>query len=169
MRFAAIYICDDNGDDNDDDAGSWDSTMSVHDPRAQQSAAKISLPGKAYSLSLSDSTNRVVVATSDRHILVFDTRNLQAGPEEVRESPLKCQTRDVACFLDGSAFAVGSIEVGYAKLCEVRLGGPLDCVAMLHTYIDTITIMVQKYARSCPILTYLVLSCQLSSAMLHVM
>ena len=83
--------------------------MSIHDPRAQQSAEKVSLPGKVYSLSLN--ANKVVVATSDRHILVFDIRNLQKGPEEVRESPLKFQTRKVSCFLDGSAFAVGSVEV----------------------------------------------------------
>lgn len=89
--------------------GSWDRTISVHDPRAQQSATTLSLPGKAYSLSLND--NKVVVATSERHILVYDMRNLEKGPEEVRESPLKFQTRTVSCFLDGSAFAVGSVEV----------------------------------------------------------
>lgn len=84
--------------------------MSLHDPRAQQPAARSPLPGKAYSLS--SAGNKVVVATADRQILVFDLRNLQGGAQEVRESPLKYQTRRVSCFLDGSAFAVGSVEVG---------------------------------------------------------
>lgn len=89
-------------------SGSWDCTVSVHDPRAQQSAEKLSLPGKVYSLSLNE--NKAVVATSERHILVYDIRNYSIGPVEVRESPLKYQTRVVSCFLDGSAFAMGSIE-----------------------------------------------------------
>ena len=83
--------------------------MSVHDPRSQTSATKLSLPGKVYSLSLTD--NKVVVATADRHILVYDIRNMQNNPLETRESPLKYQTRTVSCFRDGSAFAVGSVEV----------------------------------------------------------
>lgn len=93
--------------------------MSVHDPRSQTSAAKLSLPGKVYSLSLTD--NKVVVATADRHIQIFDIRNMQHAPLEKRESPLKYQTRTVSCFLDGSAFAVGSVEVRSRVLCLFSL------------------------------------------------
>ena len=89
--------------------GSWDATIAVHDSRKQENAEKIPLPGKAYSLSLN--ADKLVVATSDRHILVYDIRNMSGGPIETCESPLKYQTRVVSCFLDGSAYAIGSVEV----------------------------------------------------------
>ena len=92
--------------------GSWDSTATVWDPRQTDSAhctAVLNLPGKAYSLSLT--STRIVVATSERHIVVYDSRNLSA-PEQVRESPLRYQTRKVSCFPNGEGFALGSIEVG---------------------------------------------------------
>mmetsp|Transcript_1569 Transcript_1569/g.2511 ORF Transcript_1569/g.2511 Transcript_1569/m.2511 type:complete len:326 (+) Transcript_1569:91-1068(+) len=90
--------------------GSWDSTATVWDPRQTDSAhctAVLNLPGKAYSLSLT--STRIVVATSERHIVVYDSRNLSA-PEQVRESPLRYQTRKVSCFPNGEGFALGSIE-----------------------------------------------------------
>ena len=61
------------------------------------------------------------MATADRHIQVYDIHNLQNGPIESRESPLKYQTRKVSCFLDGSAFALGSVEVSKLNVCS--LGG----------------------------------------------
>ena len=64
-----------------------------------------------------------MVATADRHIQVYDIHNLQNGPIESRESPLKYQTRKVSCFLDGSAFALGSVEVSKLNVCS--LGGIL--------------------------------------------
>ncbi|KAK2077889.1 hypothetical protein QBZ16_003757 [Prototheca wickerhamii] len=81
---------------------------------AQAPLAELALPGKAYSMSLSGS--RLVVATSERHLLVvnlagFDPSNpASLRPEQLRESPLKHQTRTVAGFPDATGFAVGSIE-----------------------------------------------------------
>lgn len=96
--------------------GSWDSSIKSWDLRAStQNHTTTALPGKVYSMSLS--TNRLVVATSGRHILVYDVRNM-SQPEQVRVSPLRCQTRRVACFMDGSAFAVGSVEV---NICNTKM------------------------------------------------
>ena len=129
---------------------------------AQAPLAELALPGKAYSMSLSGS--RVVVATSERHLLVVNLAGCVGGvrgrlrrlllillqghdeccaicvwqkqhakescighathplfrfdpsnpaslrPEQLRESPLKHQTRTVVGFPDAAGFAVGSIE-----------------------------------------------------------
>ena len=101
-------------------SGSWDATVAFWDPRAggggggfpsSSSAAalvqRVTVPGKVYSLSASQ--HKVVVATSERHILVYDIRNM-VQPEQERESPLRHQTRKVACSIDGRFFAVGSTE-----------------------------------------------------------
>jgi hypothetical protein len=64
--------------------------------------------GKVYSLSLT--STRLVVATADRHIVVYDKRNL-AVPEQIRESPLRYLTRQISCFPNGEGFVIGSIEV----------------------------------------------------------
>lgn len=54
-------------------SGSWDNTVSLWDRRADQpSVRNIQTPGKVYSLSVAG--NKIVVATSDRHILIYDTR-----------------------------------------------------------------------------------------------
>lgn len=90
----------------------WDSTLRLWDPRADNShIGTISLPGKAYSMSLSSSL-RLVVATSGRLITIFDIRTLSqdSSPEQERESSLKHQTRCVRCFPDGTGFAISSIE-----------------------------------------------------------
>lgn len=94
----------------------WDSKLRVWDPRRPVPAPTLTvdLPGKGFAMAVSDrahsgSATRVVVATSERHILIFDIRNMSI-PEETRESPLKFQTRSLAAAPDGSGFAVGSIE-----------------------------------------------------------
>jgi len=88
-------------------SGSWDKCMSVWDARNNARSHLIEMPGKIFSLSSSE--NRIVIATVDRHIAIYDIRNLSA-PEQIRESPLKHQTRKVSCSPDGHSFAVGSTE-----------------------------------------------------------
>lgn len=76
------------------------------------------LTGKIYSIS--GHSNRLVVATSTRDILIFDIRYM-SGPEQTRESPLRHQTRKVACDpVTGQSFTVGSVEVRHA-VCSVVL------------------------------------------------
>ena len=53
--------------------------------------------------------NLLVVATAGRHILTYDVSG-QPREHSRKESPLKYQSRCVACFPDATGFAVGSIE-----------------------------------------------------------
>lgn len=52
----------------------------------------------------------LVVATAERKIQTFDLRNpgTQYGP--TIDSPLKFQTRSIACFPDQTGYAIGSVE-----------------------------------------------------------
>lgn len=88
--------------------GGWDATVRAWDPRAGRPAgAAARVPGKVFALDAA--AGRVVVATSGRHVHVYDVRRLDR-PEQVRESSLMHQTRCVGCFPDGTGFALGSIE-----------------------------------------------------------
>lgn len=49
------------------------------------------------------------MALAGRKVLIFDVRQLSM-PEQVRESPLKYQTRKVACSPDGRGFSISSVE-----------------------------------------------------------
>lgn len=53
--------------------------------------------------------NRIVVGTANRHVLIYDVRNLSV-PEQTRESSLKFQTRCIRCFPNGHGYALSSIE-----------------------------------------------------------
>ena len=100
--------------------GGWDKVVNGWDTRAPGAAvASMRLPGKCFSMSMGE--NRLVVGTSERRILCFDTRMLKAldpsKPEDSntpptfdRESFLRFQTRAVRCSPDGESFAVSSIE-----------------------------------------------------------
>ena len=54
--------------------------------------------------------NLLLVATAGRHIYLYDTRSLSAGPLQKRESSLKYQTRCVRFFSDATGFVCGSVE-----------------------------------------------------------
>ena len=71
-------------------SGSWDSTVSSWDTRSTTSTTTLNAGGKVYSMSLTDT--RLVFATSNNQILVYDIRNM-GMPEQQRESPLKHQVR----------------------------------------------------------------------------
>ena len=55
------------------------------------------------------SGNRVVVGTADRLVNIFDLRRPEE-PEQRRESSLRHQTRTIACYPDGTGYALSSIE-----------------------------------------------------------
>ena len=52
--------------------GSWDGSLRLWDLRSAAQVARVALPGKAYSMSACDT--RLVVATSGRHVDIFDLR-----------------------------------------------------------------------------------------------
>lgn len=95
-------------------SGSWDATLRLWDARSPDGPGRcvgtLPLPGRAYSMSTSGT--RLVVATADRRIQVYDLRSLRAGaaPQQQRESPLKYQTRLIRCTPDGRGYAVSSVE-----------------------------------------------------------
>mmetsp|Transcript_5419 Transcript_5419/g.14633 ORF Transcript_5419/g.14633 Transcript_5419/m.14633 type:complete len:338 (+) Transcript_5419:171-1184(+) len=92
-------------------SGSWDQTLKLWDPRAPNPLIKTigPLPGKVYTMSCSQ--NKLVVGTSRRFVLIYDTRKLEYGAaEQQRESSLKYQTRCIATYPDGRGYALGSVE-----------------------------------------------------------
>ncbi|CAL5227848.1 g10880 [Coccomyxa viridis] len=92
--------------------GSWDRTVCCWDPRIPKGsnrAAQMRLPGKVFSMSCAG--QRMVVATSSRHVLIYDIRKLESGlPESERESSLRYQTRCLRCYPDATGYAMGSVE-----------------------------------------------------------
>ncbi|CAZ85703.1 unnamed protein product [Tuber melanosporum] len=87
--------------------GSWDKTIKYWDLRQQQPVCLVKLPERVYTMDVS--RDLLVVGTAEKHLQIINLKN----PETVFESrisPLKWQTRVVACFPDASGFAVGGIE-----------------------------------------------------------
>lgn len=87
--------------------GSWDKTIKYWDLRQQQPVGSVNLPERVYTMDAS--RDLLVVGTADNHIQVINLKN-PGTVFESRASPLKWQTRVVACFPDASGFVVGSIE-----------------------------------------------------------
>lgn len=88
-------------------SGSWDKTLKYWDLRAPTPMAVVALPERCYSLDVNG--DLLVVATAERHICIINLNN----PTHIFKdmpSPLKWQTRVVACYHNGTGFAVGSIE-----------------------------------------------------------
>jgi len=89
-------------------SASWDRTLKYWDLRAPQPVASVALPERVYAMDLVG--DLLVVATAERHILLFNLSQNPTVPIRTIASPLKWQTRTVACFTNGSGYAVGSIE-----------------------------------------------------------
>ncbi|KAK0409976.1 hypothetical protein QR680_004874 [Steinernema hermaphroditum] len=87
--------------------GSWDSSVKFWDLRSSHSVATADVGDKVYAMDVKK--NRAVIGTKDRKVFVYDMRNLRQ-PEQVRDSPLKYQTRAIRCFPTGEAFVLSSIE-----------------------------------------------------------
>lgn len=76
-------------------AGSWDRTLKYWDGRTPNPVLTVQLPERCYALDVKHPL--LVVGTADRHILVY---NLAKPDQPYKQllSPLKWQTRCVACF-----------------------------------------------------------------------
>nr|CAD2182418.1 unnamed protein product [Meloidogyne enterolobii] len=88
-------------------SGGWDNMLKIWDIRALMPVNSLDCGEKVYALDVID--NRAVVGTKDRRVLVWDVRSMKT-PLQVRESPLKFQTRCIKCFPSGEAFVLSSIE-----------------------------------------------------------
>ncbi|KAM3164408.1 Nucleoporin GLE2 [Lachancea thermotolerans] len=87
--------------------GSWDKTVKYWDLRQPQPISTLMMPERVYCM---DSKQKLlVVGTAERHIVVIDLNN-PTSIFKTTTSPLKWQTRSVACYIEGNGFAVGSIE-----------------------------------------------------------
>ncbi|KAH3763442.1 mRNA export protein, partial [Pelomyxa schiedti] len=75
---------------------SWDRSVRFWDTRAQQPTFQMTLPERCYWGDHSHA-EFFLLATADKKVLVFDTRN-PATPMKTVESPLKFQTRCVCSF-----------------------------------------------------------------------
>ena len=102
---------------------SWDSTLRIHDPRSStpsnaSSSVVSRLPSKAFSMDAAG--DKLVVAMAQRHVMIYDTRNLSSAieggsgspvePFQKRENSLKFMTRAVRCMPNGQGYASSSIE-----------------------------------------------------------
>jgi cell cycle arrest protein BUB3 len=90
--------------------GGWDCAVKVWDHRQRNALVHSTTQEgcKVYSMSLAG--QKLVVATSNRQIFIYDMRQPGSAPPEVRESALMHQTRCVRGFPDGQGFVVSSVE-----------------------------------------------------------
>jgi mRNA export factor len=87
--------------------GSWDKTLRYWDGRTPMAAHTQPLPERLYTMDIKFPL--CVVGTAERNVIIYDLRNFRTEWKRI-PSPLKFQTRSIACFPDKSGFAIGSIE-----------------------------------------------------------
>ncbi|KAK7205466.1 RNA export factor, nucleoporin Rae1 [Myxozyma melibiosi] len=87
--------------------GSWDKTLKYWDLRSQAPVATVQLPERVYAMDVQQKL--LVVGTAERHICIINLDNPGAIFRSL-QSPLKFQTRTIACFPGGNGYAIGSVE-----------------------------------------------------------
>jgi len=87
--------------------GSWDKTIKYWTPGNPTPLITVQLPERCYSMDVAG--NLLVAATAERQIVTINLGNPGVIYKKI-DSPLKWQTRVVACFPAGDGYAVGSIE-----------------------------------------------------------
>ena len=102
----------------------WSKKFFLWDIRESSAVATLDLPGKAFSMDVDSSHQRIVLATSGRRTCFFDIRKGTAELVLDRESSLKFQTRCVQFFPEGNGIALGSVEGRVAVEFLDELGIP---------------------------------------------
>lgn len=88
--------------------GSWDKTVKLWDRREKECVGTYEQNGSTvYSMNVVD--EKIVVATSERKVLVWDLRNMAKHLLRT-ESSLKYQTRAIRCFPNKEGYVMSSIE-----------------------------------------------------------
>jgi len=88
--------------------GSWDKKVKYWDLRQQNAVATLDCQDRVYCMDVRDKL--LVVGTADRYINMVNLGNNPSAFYKTMQSPLKWQTRTLACFTDSSGFAIGSVE-----------------------------------------------------------
>jgi len=109
--------------------GSWDGSLRYWDLRQSTPAAVVQMPERVYCMDVLFPL--AVVATAERKVLIYNLNNPKVEykvsspslpppcksslnhslfPTQKLDSPLKYQSRSLACFPDKKGFALGSIE-----------------------------------------------------------
>ena len=86
--------------------GGWDATLNCWDSRATVSKVA-SIPTSSKVFSLCHSEEKLVIATGNGQILVYDIRDLS---KEIKSTKQKHQIRKVVCLPDGKGYALASVE-----------------------------------------------------------
>jgi len=87
--------------------GSWDKTVKYWDTRSPTPIGSVTLPDRCYSLDVAYPL--MVVGMAERHIAIFNLQN-PGTIHKTTMSPLKWQTRCIACFPAANGYAIGSVE-----------------------------------------------------------
>lgn len=93
--------------------GSWDKTIKYWDMRQPNPASSVMMPERVYAMDAKQQL--LVVATAERNIVIINMNNPNNIFKTV-QSPLKMQTRTVACYNEGDGYAIGSVE----GRCSIR-------------------------------------------------
>jgi len=89
-------------------SGGWDRKLKFFDARSPQPTGTLDMPERVYAMDVRE--NLLVVGTAGRTVIAYDVSSGQPREFHRKESPLKFQTRCIACFPDSTGFAIGSIE-----------------------------------------------------------
>ncbi|SCU83737.1 LAFA_0D05380g1_1 [Lachancea sp. 'fantastica'] len=104
--------------------GSWDKTVKYWDMRQPQPVSTLTMPERVYCMD--SSQKLLVIGTAERHIAIVDLNN-PGAIFKTTMSPLKWQTRSLACYVEGNGFAVVSVEgrcaIQYVDEQEQRKSG----------------------------------------------
>ena len=87
--------------------GSWDKTIKYWDLRQPQPVATVMMPERVYTMD--NKRQLLVVGTAEKHIAIINLNN-PGTIFKATQSPLKWQTRVVACYNEGDGYAIGSTE-----------------------------------------------------------
>lgn len=89
-------------------SGGWDRKLKFWDCRSNNPVGALDMPERVYDLDVRGSV--LVAITANRRMMIYNVGSGQPVLVENKDSPLKYQSRCVACFPDQTGFAVGGIE-----------------------------------------------------------